>query len=273
VRTRVLEVPGEGPALVLLHGFSDSADTWRALLGRLARSRRRAIAIDLPGFGAADDAQPGAVFPQFEAVVAAAMALASGPSGRPPVLVGNSMGGAVSLFVANRRASELAGVVPVCSAGIAHPLWVRALAAPVVSRVLPVLGLRPLRQSLRRPLGRFVAATRTDDLSEHLPRHLAHLNRARLAHHVSIVGRLLHEQDYPLDTRTITCPVMFVWGAADRVVGSASQRRKVLRLSCQVPNARCEVLSACGHVPHLEAPGRLLALLDDFSPTAAPARP
>ena len=43
--TRVLEVDGEGPALVLLHGFSDSADTWRPLLERLGRSRRRAVAI------------------------------------------------------------------------------------------------------------------------------------------------------------------------------------------------------------------------------------
>ncbi|HUE28529.1 MAG TPA: hypothetical protein VMP89_17270, partial [Solirubrobacteraceae bacterium] len=42
VRTRVLEVDGDGPPLVLLHGFSDSADTWRAMLERLARSGRRA---------------------------------------------------------------------------------------------------------------------------------------------------------------------------------------------------------------------------------------
>ena len=30
--TRALEVTGNGPGIVLLHGWSDSADTWRPLL-------------------------------------------------------------------------------------------------------------------------------------------------------------------------------------------------------------------------------------------------
>jgi pimeloyl-ACP methyl ester carboxylesterase len=271
VRTRMLEVDGDGPPLLLLHGFSDSADTWRALLERCSLAGRRAIAIDLPGFGRADDVRPGAVFPQFEEVVIAAIALASGPSGPAPLLVGNSMGGAVALYAANRCSLELAGVVPVCSAGVAHPLWVHAIAAPGFRTVVPVLGTRPLRDTLAWPLAAFVAATHTKELSEHLPRHLGHLNRSRIAHHVSIVHRLLREERYPLDTTSITCPVMFVWGGADRVVGSARQRRNLIRLSREVPNARSEVLPGCGHVPQLEMPGRLLALLDDVSPTATRA--
>jgi pimeloyl-ACP methyl ester carboxylesterase len=271
VWTRVLEVDGDGPALILLHGFSDSADTWRALLGRCSLAGRRAIAIDLPGFGQADDVRPGPVFAQFEAVVVAAITLASGSSRRAPTLVGNSMGGAVALYVANRHSPELAGVVPVCSAGIAHPLWVHMIATPALRTVGPILGTRPLRDAMAWPLARFVAATHTDELSEHVPRHLAHLNRSRIAHHLSIVHRLLREEHYPLDTTSITCPVMFVWGSADRVVGSARHRRNLLRLSREVPNARCEVLSGCGHVPQLEMPDRLLALLDDFSPTATRA--
>ena len=269
VSTRLLEVDGDSPPLVLLHGFSDSADTWRALLTRLSLAGRRAIAIDLPGFGEADDVRPGTVFPQFEAVVVAAITLASGPSGSAPVLVGNSMGGAVALYIANRHSPELAGVVPVCSAGIAHPLWVHAIATPVLRAVGPIVGTRPLRDAMHRPLARFIAATHTDELSEHLPRHLAHLNRSRIAHHLSIVHRLLREERYPLDTASITCPVMFVWGDADQVVGSAWHRRNLVRLSREVPNARCEVLPDCGHVPHLEMPDRLLALLEDFSPTVA----
>src|SRR3954465_12700631 len=66
--TRVLEVDGgEGPALVLLHGFTASPDTGRPLLERLDRAGRRAVAMDLPGFGVASDARAGPVLPQFEA--------------------------------------------------------------------------------------------------------------------------------------------------------------------------------------------------------------
>ncbi len=270
--TRMLEVDGDGPALVLLHGFSDSADTWRALLERFGSSGRRAIAIDLPGFGAADAAGTGSVFPQFEAVVVEAMALARGPWGRPPVLVGNSMGGAVALYVANRHSPELSGVVPVCSAGIAHPLWVHAIATPGLRTVVPVLASRPLRGLVGWPLERLVATTRSVHVSEHVPRHLGHLSCSRLAHHISIVRRLLGEERFPLDTASITCPLMFVWGEEDRVVGSERSRRNLLRLSQLVPGSRTEVLAGCGHVPHLEMPDRLLTLLEDFSPTIAPRK-
>ncbi|MER6900182.1 alpha/beta fold hydrolase, partial [Amycolatopsis sp. NPDC000740] len=70
MRTRVLEVgppvaeapapkrtrrKGDGkpraPRLVLLHGYCDSADTWRPVLGELAAAGIAAIAVDLPGFG------------------------------------------------------------------------------------------------------------------------------------------------------------------------------------------------------------------------------
>ena len=65
---------------------------------------------------------------------------------------------------------------------------------------------------------------------------------------------------------------MFVWGDEDRVVGSESSRRNLLRLSEQVTGSRTEVLAGCGHVPHLEMPDRLLALLEDFSPPIAPRK-
>ena len=45
------EVFGDGPPLVLLHGFTGSAAAWGDLAHRLAE-RRRVIAFDLPGHGA-----------------------------------------------------------------------------------------------------------------------------------------------------------------------------------------------------------------------------
>ena len=41
---------GEGPPLILLHGFTETAEMWRAVMPRLAREHR-VIAPDLPGFG------------------------------------------------------------------------------------------------------------------------------------------------------------------------------------------------------------------------------
>src|SRR5688500_11445789 len=69
--TRVLELEGDGPPLVLLHGYADSADTWRHVLDRLGRRDRRAVAVDLPGFATADRLRKGRVLPQLDRSVAA----------------------------------------------------------------------------------------------------------------------------------------------------------------------------------------------------------
>src|SRR3954452_16121140 len=85
--TRALELEGDGPPVVLLHGYADSADTWRLVLDKLARRGRRALAVDLPGFGTAAALRPhGSMLEQLDAFARAAVDLAAQESGGPVVL-------------------------------------------------------------------------------------------------------------------------------------------------------------------------------------------
>ena len=85
---------GEGPAVVLLHAGIADRTMWREHLAPIADSGRRAIALDLPGFGEAG-LEPGPLSP-WEDVLQTLRLLASDPV----ALVGNSYGGAVAMRIA-----------------------------------------------------------------------------------------------------------------------------------------------------------------------------
>src|SRR5215218_7847742 len=155
-RTRVLELEGSGPGIVLLHGWGDSADAWRPLLGELAMCGRRAIAVDLPGFGQATRLGPGAILPQLDDFALALIHEWGG--GEPVVVAGNSLGGCVALRLAEQADQlPLAGVVPVAPDGLTDPGWFDGVERDPVIRALldipiPVPGA--LVRSLRATDGR-----------------------------------------------------------------------------------------------------------------------
>lgn len=92
-RTRVLELEGSGPPLAFFHGFADSADTWRLVLAELARRDRRAVAVDLPGFGRADRlSREEPVLVQLDRFVSAT--IAAHADSEPVLAVGNSLAAA-----------------------------------------------------------------------------------------------------------------------------------------------------------------------------------
>ncbi len=85
---------GEGPAVVLLHAGIADRTMWREHLAPIADSSRRALALDLPGFGEAG-LEPGPQSP-WEDVLQTLRVLESGPV----ALLGNSYGGAIALRIA-----------------------------------------------------------------------------------------------------------------------------------------------------------------------------
>src|SRR5690349_7920815 len=56
VSTYVVDA-GEGPTVVLIHGYGDTADGWRRIVPNLLRDHR-VVALDVPPFGRSDDIKP-----------------------------------------------------------------------------------------------------------------------------------------------------------------------------------------------------------------------
>jgi pimeloyl-ACP methyl ester carboxylesterase len=263
--TRVLELEGDGVPVIMFHGYADSADTWRHVLAGLARRGHRAMAFDLPGFGTADELTPDAILPQLDAFAAATLRYAGGRSGAPVLAMGNSLGGCVSLRLAERRGSKLAGVVAVAPAGLMmsrllylvqrDPLLKSLLALPA-----PVPGA-VLRAAVARLYVQLAfASPRSIDPGVISAFTYHHRHRAKVASYLDIAHRLIPELRSPFELGRITAPVLLVWGDRDRLVF----HRGAERVLSAVPGSRLELLEGVGHCPQVEAPQRLIELLLAF---------
>lgn len=275
--TRALELEGEGPPILLLHGYADSADTWRCTLDRLARRGRRALAVDLPGFGEASRLRRGPVLPQLDAFAAAAAQHLRGEHGEPPFVVGNSLGGCVALRLAERRDVALAGVVPVAPAGFDHPGWFRVVESAFLVRALLASPLPVPERAVRAAVG---AAYR--QLAFARPRQAAaeavaaftshHRDRRAVSRYLETGRRLLPELDLPFRLERIEAPVLLVWGEQDRMVPARGSRHILAALGAR-DGVAYELIPRCGHCPQIEEPDRFVALLESFvaAPRAAVA--
>lgn len=266
VGTRVLSVRGDGTPVVLLHGYADSADTWRGVLTRLEAMGRSAFAVDLPGFGRADRRRPGPMLPQFDSF-ADAILDESGPA----VLVGNSLGAATAVRAATRNPDRVAALI-----ALDDPLNARHWLARVArSRDLPVrfwagLGSVPVpgsavrwivTRSLRRVLygspsaaDPAVLAFWTDTFASQAD--LASLGRYAFQYARETAGG--HR-----DIR-VGCPTVVVHGARDRIIHVHSSRI----LHQQIPGSELLVLPRSGHCPQLDDPDAVARLVNEM--TAAP---
>jgi pimeloyl-ACP methyl ester carboxylesterase len=260
--TRALEVDGDGPGIVLLHGWSHSADTWRPLLAELASRGRKAIAVDLPGFGEATPLQPGAVLPQFDAF---AVELVMTWAGEDPVVVaGASLGGCVALRLAEHPGDlNLAGVVPVAPDGLELPSWFDPIEEdPLVRRLLsmPIAVPGELVRRGSRNAHRQLAFSHPSEAQRAVADALGRDSETR-ADVAALLesGRELAPElaTAPFDLVGIRCPVLLVWGAYDRMLPHSDARMALDSL----PTTQVELIENCGHSPQLEATRRLAELL------------
>jgi pimeloyl-ACP methyl ester carboxylesterase len=243
-------VLGEGPPLLLLHGFDSSFLEFRRLAPLLARSHRLLIP-DLFGFGFCPrppegDFSPRGVLRHLEALLAE-QDRRHPTDGAVLGLIGASMGGSVAVELARRlpqRFDRLLLLAPAGLTGRPMPLpplldglGVRFLALPSVRRGL-------CRSAFAAP-DRDVGPAELDIASLHLetPGWAEALRRFARTGGFAGCGEPLPPQ-----------PLTVLWGADDRIL-RAPQKRAALALL----GRRITELDACGHLPHIDQPERVAA--------------
>jgi pimeloyl-ACP methyl ester carboxylesterase len=255
IETRAVSSRGEGAPTVLLHGWLDNADTWLAVLDRLAVGGRPAIAYDLPGFGTAPPLGPGSVLDQLVDFAASAVEAAADAAGRDVVVAGNSLGGWVALRLACERDLPLAGVIPIGPAGVRMAQAFFTLdRIPAVSRIIglpapvPPAVVRSVAGRLYRRLAFADPAGVDQVVVDRFTRF--HVDRPVVRERIEYAKRLRDELDDPFDADAIEIPVHVIWGELDRLCPAEGAGQLAERL----PAARITMLPGVGHTPQVETP-------------------
>jgi pimeloyl-ACP methyl ester carboxylesterase len=268
--TRTLAVDGDGPPILLLHGFSDSADTWRPLLAELAARGRRAVAVDMPGAGRAD-ALPRRI-PIFTTLNGFTEAFVRDYArGDKAILGGNSLGGFLSLRAGERGDGPLMAIAPMSPAGIAyHPRFLRF--SEMTRALVPLLRVayrapvppRLVRRSAAAMYARRLGGRATDPSLAW--RYASHIKNMHDVRRLGRIARTLAEESRrnPLNFEDISVPVLLIWGRNDELCDF----RGAESFLETVPDSRLVVVEG-GHCPQVERPAEIAELLVDVRATIA----
>ncbi|QBS43084.1 alpha/beta fold hydrolase [Nocardia sp. CS682] len=262
VGTRVLSVSGTGTPILLLHGYADSADTWRGVLAGLAAAGRAAFAVDLPGFGLADQRAPGPLTPQFDAFVDAIIAEHS-----PLILVGNSLGAATALHAAARHPGGAVTAVVTFDEPLLARHWLARMGRlREYRRFFRLVESLPIpaalvRWAVRRAVALFVYGPGIVADPEFLTSATRSVpDMASVATRGRDAVRYAREHPSGHTDLVLTCPVLIVHGTEDRIIPVSAGRA----LHALLPGSEFVALPGVGHCPQLDVPDEVCRLLLGF---------
>lgn len=256
-------------ALLLIHGMAGSSETWRGVIPQLAK-KYRVIAPDLLGHG--QSAKPRSDYSLGAFAVWLRDLLDELGISRATV-VGQSLGGGVAMQFAYQHPDYCQRLVLISSGGLGPDVgWtLRLLSAPGAELLLPIIAPPPIvtvgnkvrswfsERGIQSPRGAETWSAYSS-LSDSQTRQ-AFLRTLRSVvdyrgQSVSALNRLHLTSDLP---------TMVIWGDQDRIIPiehgySVAEAR---------PGCRLEVLPGVGHFPHVERPGEVADLIDDFVSTTS----
>ena len=235
-------VVGQGPPLLLLHGFDSCFLEFRRLVPLLAADHQLFIP-DLFGFGfsprpAGADYNPQGVLTHLEALLAQIRSTSTVPIG----LIGASMGGSVAVELARRQPQAIARLLLLAPAGLTG----RPMPVPPL---LDALGVRFLAlPGVRRGLCRTAFADPDRDVGpaelEIASLHLASPGWAQALAAFARSGGFAGGGS-PLPPQ----PLQVLWGQQDRILRPPQKRAALALLGDCVLE-----LDDCGHLPHIDRP-------------------
>lgn len=238
---------GDGPLVVLLHGFPESRKTWTRQLPALAKAGFRAVAPDLRGYG--DSPKPRGIAEYRVAQVADdVIELIASLGTAPCVLVGHDWGAAVAWHIAMMRPELLRKLVIL---NVPHP---SAIAREV---------RRSWRQRLKLSYQLFFQLPLLPELAMKIMTWDWRRNFTPL---INYYRALRYKRGR---SRRVETDTLIIWSEREPVFLPST----IEDIEQWVPNAHIECVPRAGHYVQRDAPERVNELLIAFIRSASRATP
>jgi epoxide hydrolase 4 len=254
---------GEGPLVVLLHGFPEFWYSWRKQIPALAAAGFRVIAPDLPGYN--DSSKPEGIGAYHPLAIARDIAGLIAQSGDVPcTIVGHDWGGLAAWLLAMCHPDVVSRLVVMNSP---HPVpYGRELRRSSSQKLraayqlffamplLPRLVVRPLLAPLMRRMTKLT----NEELAEY--RRVWRKPRATQSMLNYYRGLKRYRGELRNVIKRIDIPTLLVWGERDPVFIRASTEN----FTEWVPNLQVERIPDAGHFVQSEAAAKVNEVLIKF---------
>jgi pimeloyl-ACP methyl ester carboxylesterase len=240
---------GKGqPTLIFLHFWGGSSQTWNGVTAIL-KNKYRCISYDSRGWGRSDKPETGY---NIEALAADTLALIDELAIENYVLVGHSMGGKVSQYIAAQKPVGLKKLILVAP-------------SPAVATHLPPEMLDVMRNAYTSPEGIngtidqvFKAGSIDSNLREQLVAGIqSHTDDSRLGW-----TDIALQQDVSTGIGQISIPTLIIAGENDIVDTPDRLEAEVLNL---IPGSEMVIIEGVGHLSMLQKPESIAKLIADFA--------
>ena len=262
-------IAGQGPLVVLLHGFPEFWYSWRNQITPIAEAGFRVVAPDMRGYGLSSRPR-GVSNYRMDALVEDIVDLVRALGEEHCILVGHDWGGMVAWFTAMRHPELVERLVVL---NCPHPVpFRRELARPAQKKkssymaffqlpLIPELmmrafGFRSLRRALRR-LSSNPAAFNDEEMGRYLD---AWRQPGALTAMLNYYRAMRSRPAVETPMQPIRCPTLLIWGQRDPVFVPAVMED----FAEWVPDLRIEKIAGASHFVQADAPEIVNMLIIDF---------
>jgi len=252
VKLQVLD-RGDGPPILLVHGFPLDHTMWTAQIDRLA-ARWRVIAPDLRGLGGSQ-VTPGTV--TMEQLADDLDALLTALEVRTPVVFcGLSMGGYVAWQFVRKYRSRLRALVLCDTRAKADTPEAAAGRMKMVDDVLK-LGTHHVAEAMLPKLFAPESFVRIPGAIEFVRQRILAASPEGVA---AVLRGMATRPDVTAELAQIDLPTLLIVGEHDAIATPQEMRS----IAAAMPNARIEVIAGAGHMTPVEQPEAFNRAIESF---------